>query len=163
MQVLNRQELEDHVIDLYHNEKKTFREIQQIVRKSPRDIKAILDKADPGRSSSFSESSRAYQMFEEGSSPAQVAITLGLREKEVSEYRREYWTLNGMYHLNQIYTELEDGEIWSVIELHRRIQTEGLSPQQVSRILKMTTTLERNNRDLEGEQARLEVSNKQAA
>ncbi len=75
---------------------------------------------------SLSESSRAYQMFEEGSTPIQVAITLGLREKEVSELYREYWCLNGMYHLNQIYEEIKDG-IWSVIELHRRAKTEGES------------------------------------
>jgi hypothetical protein len=53
--------------------------------------------------------------------------------------------------------------IWSVIELHRRTKAEGLSPQQVSRILKTGITLEHKNRDLEAEQARLEVSNKQAA
>jgi hypothetical protein len=53
--------------------------------------------------------------------------------------------------------------IWPVIELHRRMKTEGLSPQQVSRILKSIITFEHKNRDLEGEQARLEVSNKQAA
>lgn len=43
-----------------------------------------------------------------------------------------------MYHLNQIYKEVKDG-VWSVIELNRQ------------------------NRDLEGEQVRLEVGNKQAA
>ena len=48
MQILNRHETEDLILDLYHNKKKTFREIQKIVRKSPRDIKAILDKVDPG-------------------------------------------------------------------------------------------------------------------
>ena len=94
MQGLNRQELEDYVIDLYNNQKKTIREIQRIVRKNPRDLKKILDKADPGRSSaSLSESSRAYQMLEEGSSPTHMAITLGIREKEVNEYYREYWSL----------------------------------------------------------------------
>ena len=67
-----------------------------------------------------------------------------------------------MYQLNQIYEEIKN-DIWSVIELHRRTKTEGLSPQQVSRILKTTITLEHKNRDFEGEQARLEVSNKQAA
>lgn len=64
MQGLNRKELENYVIDLYHNQKKTFREIQKLVRKSPRDIKAILDKVEPDRSSSLSPSSRAYQLFE---------------------------------------------------------------------------------------------------
>ena len=158
---MNRQELEEYVIDLYHNEKKTFREIQKIVRKSPRDIRAILDKVEPGRAS-LSESSRAYQMFKEGRNLIEVATALNLREKEVSEYYREYWNLSEMYELNQIYEEIKY-DIWSLIELHRRMKSESLSPQQVSRILKTTTTLEHNNRDLEREQARLEFSNKQAA
>jgi hypothetical protein len=151
MQGLNRKELEDYVIDLYCNQKKTFREIQKIIRKSPRDIRAILDKVEPERAS-LSESSLAYRMCMDGYNPAQIAITLGLREKEVSEYYREYWDLNGMYHLNQIYLEVRES-IWSLIELHRRMKTERLSPPQVSRILKTTITLEHKNRDLEGEQA----------
>ena len=81
---MNRQELEEYVIDLYHNEKKTFREIQKIVRKSPRDIRAILDKVEPERAS-LSESSRAYQMFKEGRNLIEVATALNLREKEVTE------------------------------------------------------------------------------
>src|ERR671918_1626582 len=161
IQGLNRKELEDYVIDLYHNQRKTFREIQKIVRKSPRDIRAILDKIEPGRAS-LSESSRAYQMFNEGRNLIEVATALNLREKEVSEYYREYWNLNGIYNLNQIYEEIKD-DIWSVLELHGKMKTEGLSPQQVSRILKTTITLEHNIRDLEGEQARLEFSNKEAA
>ena len=111
MQGLNRKELEDYVIDLYHNQKKTFREIQKIVRKSPRDIRAILDKVEPERTSP-TESSRAYKMCMDGYNPAQIAITLGLREKEVSDYYGEYWNLNGMYQLNQIYEEIKD-DIWS--------------------------------------------------
>src|SRR5918994_1566996 len=158
---MNRQELEDYVIELYHNQKKTFREIQKIVRKSPRDIRAILDKVEPGRAS-LSESSRAYQMFNEGRNLIEVATALNLREKEVSEYYREYWNLNGMYYLNQIYEELRD-DIWSLIELHRRMKSESLSQRQVPRILKTTMTLEHNIRDLEGEQARLEFNNKEAA
>src|ERR687892_1664266 len=160
---MNRQELEDYVIDLYHNQKKTFREIQKIVRKSPRDIRAILDKVEPERAS-LTESSRAYKMCIDGYNPAQIAITLGLREKEVSDYYREYWNLNGMYYLNQIYEELmEDDDIWSLIELHRRMKSESLSQRQVPRILKTTVTLEHNIRDPKGEQARLEFSNKEAA
>ena len=64
-------------------------EIQKIIRKSPRDIRAILER------SSLSPSSRAYQMLEEGSSPTHVAITLGIREEEVNEYYRDYWSFNG--------------------------------------------------------------------
>ena len=85
MQGLNRQETEDLVIDLYHNQQKTFREIQKIVRKSPRDIKAILDKVELERAS-LSPSSRAYQVFKGGYNLIEVATTLNLREIQVSEY-----------------------------------------------------------------------------
>ncbi|MGA7370342.1 MAG: hypothetical protein WBX01_14535 [Nitrososphaeraceae archaeon] len=129
------------VIDLYHNQKKTFREIQKIVRKSPRDIRAILDTVEPERAS-LTESSRAYKMCMDGYNPAHIAITLGLREKEVSDYYREYWNLNGLYQLNQMYEELGN-DIWSISELNRRMKAEGLSSQQVSRILKENITLER--------------------
>jgi hypothetical protein len=94
-------------------------------------------------------------MFDKGSSPIQVAIALNLRENHVREYYREYWDLRGMFQLNQIYEELGN-DTWSVIELHRRMKGKGLTPQQVSRILKRNMTLERQNMDLEGEQARLE-------
>ena len=101
-------------------------------------------------------------MFNEGRDPTSIAVALNLREKEVSEFYKECWNLNGMYQLNQIYAEIKD-DLWSIIELHRRMKTEGLSPQHVSRILKTIMTLEYKIRDLEGEQARLEVGNKQAA
>ncbi len=39
--------MEDRVIDLYYNQKKTYREIEKLVRKSPRDIRTILNKVEP--------------------------------------------------------------------------------------------------------------------
>ena len=161
LQPLNRQETEDLILDLYYNQKKTFRKIQKIVRKSPRDIRAILDKVEPERTS-LSSSSRAYRMFKEGYDLIDVATILNLREKEVSEYYREYWNLIDMYNLNQMYEEIKEEGILSIIELHRRMKTDCLSIEQISSILKRNIKLERQNMDLEGEQARLEVSNKQA-
>jgi hypothetical protein len=59
-------DLEKLVIDLSYNQGKTFREVQKIVRKSPRDIKTILDKYKNPNSvtTSSSKSSQAYRMFE---------------------------------------------------------------------------------------------------
>jgi hypothetical protein len=156
---LTRKEKEKLVVDLY-KQGLTYAQIAKEVHVSLRDIAPILNKT--GEYQSLSNSSQAYKMFDEGSTPIQVAIASNLREKEVSDYYREYWNLNGMYYLNQIYEELRD-DIWSLIELHSRMKSESLSPQQVPRILKTTMTLEHENRDLECEQARLEVSNKQAA
>jgi transposase len=64
MHGLNRQEFEDLIIDLYYNQNKTFREVQKIVRKSPRDIKLILDKANPTSSKSTTVSSESSQAIE---------------------------------------------------------------------------------------------------
>src|SRR5690242_15937302 len=101
MNLLNRQETEDLIIDLYYNQKKTFREIQQIVRKSPRDIKVILNKAEPGRSS-LSIQAQAYRLFSEGKTPIEVAIILNIREPAATQFNLEYWKLSQLDSLSQI-------------------------------------------------------------
>jgi hypothetical protein len=156
---LTRKEKEKLVVDLY-KQGLTYAQIAKEAHVSLRDIAPILNKT--GEYQSLSDSSQAYKMFEAGSSPIQVAIALNLRANQVSEYYREYWDLNGLYQLNQMYEELGN-DIWSISELNRRAKAEGLTPQQVSRILNKNITLERQNLDLEGEQARLELSNRQAA
>jgi hypothetical protein len=123
MQPLNRQET-DLILDLYYNQKKTFRDVQKITRKSPRDIRNVLNKVEPERSS-LSPSSQAYTMFIENKTPTQVAIALNLREKEATEYYREYWKLNGLHNLNQIYDEIKDN-LWSAIDLYKYVKAEGL-------------------------------------
>jgi hypothetical protein len=166
MQPLNRQETEDLILDLYYNQKKTFREIQKLVRKSPRDIRAILNKIEPERSSSsLSKSSQAYKMFSEGSSPIQVAIALNLREKEANEYFREYWKLNGLYNLNQMYDEIK-GNLWSVIELYKQVKAENMNIQHVIRLLKVANndlpSVENRLQELEREEDDLKYSNERA-
>ena len=92
--VLNRQEKEELVLDLYYNKKKTYREIAKEARISPRDIKNILNRASKESESehSMSISSQAYKLFSEGRTPMQVAIALNLRENEVTQYYKEYWS-----------------------------------------------------------------------
>lgn len=139
MQVLNRKETEDLVIDLYYNQKKTFREIQKIVRKNPRDLKKIIDKANPDKPSSLSVSSQAYQMFKEGSHPTDVAIALNLRQEQVEEYYREYWDLNGLYILNQLYEEIKDvNAIWSILELYKQMKASGKNAAHAIRLLEIS-------------------------
>jgi hypothetical protein len=82
-------------------------------------------------------------MFNERRRPDEVAVALNLGGEKVSKYYREWWNLRGMYDLNQIYEDI-GYDIFTFIELHKRIKTEGLTPQQVTRILKTTTTLEYN-------------------
>jgi predicted transcriptional regulator len=94
MMVLNRQEKEELVLDLYYNKKKTYHEIAKEARISTRDIKKILNRASKESESehSMSISSQAYKLFSEGRTPMQVAIALNLRENEVTQYYKEYWS-----------------------------------------------------------------------
>ena len=117
METLNRQEIEDLIVDLFYNQKKTYREIQKIARKSPRDIKAILNNVDPGRSS-LSTSSQAYKLFSEDKTPNEVAIRLNIREPDATQLYTEYWRLNQLYELDQIYQESECILVYIPWEFH---------------------------------------------
>jgi DNA-binding CsgD family transcriptional regulator len=80
------------VIDLYFNQHKTYTEIAQIEHISPRDIHAII-KEELARRQKYKQqelSSKAYKLFSEGKTPVEVAITLNLREPEVTKLYREY-------------------------------------------------------------------------
>ncbi len=106
------------VIDLYFNQHKTYAEIAQIERMSPRDIHAII-KEEEARRQKYKDqelSSKAYKLFSEGKTPVEVAIILNLPASKVSKLYREYWHLKGLHHLNIIYKET-NGKIWIVLEI----------------------------------------------
>jgi hypothetical protein len=44
-----------------------------------------------GSSHSSQKSTQAYKLFSEGKKPVEVAIQLGLSEKQATRYCREYW------------------------------------------------------------------------
>ena len=165
METLNRQEIEDLVVDLYCNQKKKYREIQQITRKSPRDIKKILDRGIPGRSS-MAPSSKAYKMFSEGKSPTEVAITLGIREPEANQFFREYWKLNQSYELYQICEET-NGDLSTLIELYKQMRNARLTIPNIIKLLKVANndiqSIERTCEDLRREEALLTANNLHAS
>jgi DNA-binding CsgD family transcriptional regulator len=104
-------EREGRVLELYDQGKST-REIAKELRMSLRDIGFILKKGqvnhgiatimDNGNNSSNSNNNnklpnekdtQAYKLFSEGRKPLEVAIELGLREKQVNNLFREFWKL----------------------------------------------------------------------
>lgn len=165
MSLLNRQETEDLIIDLYYNQKKTFREIQRIVRKSPRDIKVILNKAEPGRSS-LSIPAQAYRLFSEGKTPIDVAIILNIREPEATQFNLEYWKLSQLGNLNRIYQEA-GGNISPLAELHRHMKAAGMTVEHVIKLLQLANndlrSIERICQELKRKEADLTAKNLNAA
>ncbi|MGB6530602.1 MAG: hypothetical protein WBF33_21050 [Candidatus Nitrosopolaris sp.] len=112
---MNRAEKEEYVISLY-KENKSIREIAKLTHMSFRDIGVIIKKMkleaggekDPlevDDIKSKSKTTQALKLFSELESPVEVAIALDLPVDQVRTIYREYWELEGMYRLAQIYDE----------------------------------------------------------
>jgi hypothetical protein len=50
-----------------------------------------------GSSQGNQKSTQAYKLFSEGYKPVEVAIQLGLPEKQATRYYRENWKLKGLH------------------------------------------------------------------
>ena len=69
----------------------TYREITKKAGVSPNTIKAVLNRA--GLDESTSMHSRAFELFSEGKTPLQVAITLNLEAEKAIQYHQQYYLL----------------------------------------------------------------------
>ncbi|HYX54595.1 MAG TPA: hypothetical protein VE818_00415 [Nitrososphaeraceae archaeon] len=125
------------VIDLYFNQHKTYAEIAQIMKMSPRDIHAIV-KEEEARRQKYKDkqqqeetSSQANTLFSKGKKPVEVAIALNLRDPEATKLYREYCKLNRLTILNSIFKET-NGKLEPILKLYRKlIKEKGMSIEQV--------------------------------
>jgi predicted DNA-binding protein YlxM (UPF0122 family) len=110
------------VIDLYFNQHKTYAEIAEIEKISPRDIHAII-KEEEARRQKYEQQeicAQAYQLFSEGKTPVQVAIELNLPASKVIKLYIEYWKLRGLDKLNSIFKET-NGKLWPFLKLYKEL------------------------------------------
>ena len=115
-------ERKKRVIDLYFNQHKTYAEIAQIEKMSPRDIHAII-KEELARRQKYKDqqqSAEVYRLFSEGKTRVQVAIELNLPASKVSKLYREYWELKRLDQLNTICKET-NGKIWIVLKIYKEL------------------------------------------
>jgi hypothetical protein len=114
--ILNKTEKEQRVIELYQ-QGKTIREIAQDVHMSFADIGSIKRKAtglqddhnkpqekDP--IALISKETQAFKLFTEAKKPVEVAIKLDLGADIVGRLYQQFWRLEGLYQLNQVYKEI---------------------------------------------------------
>jgi hypothetical protein len=122
MIALTRHDKKMLVLDLYYNQDKTYRQIAKEAKICPRDIKTIVDNKEKETelSQSTSISSQAFNLFLQDKTPIQVAITLNLKEPEVHELYKQYWNLQHLYDLCQVYEKIKDG-IGPFVELYKLI------------------------------------------
>jgi hypothetical protein len=142
---MSRVEKEECVIRLY-KENKSTREIAKLMHMSFGRIAAITKKvkleADRERGQleedddikSKSKTTQAIKLFSELESPVEVAIALDLSADQVQAIYLEYWKLNGMYGLAQIYEEAKY-DIHDLLRLHKIAKDLGMEKQDIINVL----------------------------
>ena len=73
-------------------------------------------------------------MFSELESPVEVAIALDLSVDQVQAIYREYWELEGMYGLAQIYEEAKH-DVRDLLRLHKIVEDLGMEKQDIINVL----------------------------
>ena len=63
-----------------------------------------------------------------------AAIELNIRASEAIIFQREYWELEGLHNLNQIYQEIRDGT-WNFVNLWKSVKAAGMGVPHVKRLL----------------------------
>lgn len=84
----------------------------------------------------MSKASQAYKMFSGGKSPMEVAVTLDLREPEVTQLYKESWNLKQIHDLNKIYLET-NGDLASFVSLYKLAKAEGMKIEHVIWLLRV--------------------------
>ena len=123
------EERKKRLIDLYFNQHKSYAEIAQIERISPRDIHTIIKEEETRRQKHKQQelSSKSYQLFSEGKTSIEVAIILNLPASKVSKLYSEYWK-------NQIGIVIAENNTAKAMEtrIKSTIQANNRSPQLAS-------------------------------
>jgi hypothetical protein len=141
---MNRAEKEQYVIRLYQENKST-REIAKLMHMSFRDIGSIIKKVkleaggekgplEVDDIKSKSKTTQALKLFSELKSPIEVAIALDLPVDQVRTIYRQYWELDGMHRLAQIYEEAKY-DVHDLLRLHKMVKDRGMEKQDIINVL----------------------------
>jgi Homeodomain-like domain len=112
----------------------TYREITKKAGVSPNTIKAVLNRA--GLDESTSMHSRAFEVFSEGKTPLQVAITLNLEAEKAIQYHQQYYLLLGCYEFTKVYLKIKDNPS-AYANLVKLAQNSGMGDGDVIELLKI--------------------------
>jgi hypothetical protein len=132
-------EITNQIIDLYFNQHKTIREVCRILGKSSHDVVPVIKEQrlqlapnthDNKQQEKDLPEVNAYKLFAEGKSPVEVATRLNLSGQTVQQYYFQYWKLENMHELNEIYNEIKDC-IGYFVKLVRLAKKEHLTPEEI--------------------------------
>src|SRR6188472_3480667 len=94
-----------------------------------------------GSSQYNQKSTQAYKLYSEGKKPVEVAIQLGLPERQATRYCREYWELKGLHELTFLYEERKH-YLPSFLRLHNIMRRQGIDDEKdIANVLKYANEL----------------------
>jgi hypothetical protein len=139
--VLNREEKEKMVLDLYYNKGYTYKQLTRELRMSPNQIREIIKRheekndAIANKKKMLSLSSQAYKLFSEGKSNVQVAIKLDLPQEQITQFRLEYWRLQNQNSLESLYM-LTNGKVSVLWKIYKELMViGGMSIEEVASMM----------------------------
>ena len=120
-------EVEDQIAEL-HKEGKTSKEISKIIHKNFTFIGAVLRKRFPEEyidadNSAITKETQALKLFSEKKSPTEVAIKLGLSYEDTEKAYCDFWRLERLHELYQIYCHHKNKLreiLWFIRQLRKR-------------------------------------------
>jgi hypothetical protein len=139
--VLNREEREKMVLDLYYNKSYTYKQLTRELRMSPNQIREIIKRheekndaiADKRRMLSLS--SQAFKLFYEGKNNVQVALKLDLPQEQVTQFRLQYWRLQDQNRLEQL-DMLTKGKVSILLKIYKELMViGGMSIEEVASMM----------------------------
>jgi hypothetical protein len=171
------EETKRRIIDLHSNERITIREIAKIVKKSSRDIIAVLkvsEKKENGEENIDIQGKnlpatkkekgdteydlplniKAYKLLSERKSLVEVTINLKLTARQAQQFNSEYWKLIQMDHLFMIYQEIKNN-LGYFLKLFRLGKKEGLTPENIINLLTMADNIQDLNEQFQFHQSKV--------
>jgi hypothetical protein len=160
------------IIDLHFNQDKTIREVSRIMGKSSHDITPVTKEhriqlaqhyaMANGEQSDIVQRKqdrvisnvKAYQLFDEGKSPLEVAAELNLPGPQVQQFYVEYWNMRRMHKLVTIYQETQDS-IGYFLKLFRLGKEKGISPDQIMKLVQMADCIHKLHDKLQQLQSKI--------
>jgi len=85
---------------------------------------------------SKSKTTQAIKLFSELNSPVEVVTALDLPADQVRSIYQDYWELQGMYRLAQIYDEARY-DLHDLLALHRIVKVLGMEKHDIKKVLEI--------------------------
>jgi hypothetical protein len=114
----------------------SYRSIAKAGGVSPNTIKSIANRA--GLDESTSTHSRAFELFSEGKTLLQAAITLNLEADEAIKYHLQYFMLLGCTEFTKVYLQIKDNP-WPFVNLVQLTQKARMGDGEVAELLKIAS------------------------